>query len=157
MVGSGIFSVFLNRTSYKPGDTLQMAAGVFAAATFVCSLSASPTAPTGLSSLASLVQTNTSSAFFKNGPNPASFLFSFFSHGKYSTNLTIRDNSIEDVLGTRTRGSRMVGADESSELWWHPWLLPFLLWEIVFCLSKISVARQWLWLGWQKYYLQLSF
>ena len=47
MVGSGFFSVFLNKTSYKPGDTLQIAAGVFAACTFVCSLSASPTASNG--------------------------------------------------------------------------------------------------------------
>ena len=34
--------------------------------------------------------------FFKNnGPNPGSFwLFSVFSHGKYSTNLTIKDKSL---------------------------------------------------------------
>ena len=49
---------------------------------------------------------------FKNGPNPASFcLFSFFSHDKFSTNLTINDKSVDGVLGTRTRGGRMVGAD----------------------------------------------
>ena len=53
--------------------------------------------------------------FFKNGPNPASFLFSFLSHDKYSTN-TINDKSIDGVLGTRTRGGRIVGADESTEL-----------------------------------------
>ena len=59
--------------------------------------------------------------FLKNGPNPASFLFIlFFSHDKYSTNLTINDKSIDGVLGTRTRGGRMVGADESTELWRHP-------------------------------------
>ena len=51
---------------------------------------------------------------FLNGPNPASFsLFSFFSQDKYSTNLTINDKSIDGVLGTRTQGGRMVGADES--------------------------------------------
>ena len=33
-------------------------------------------------------------------------------------NLTI--NRVIDVLGTRTRGSRMVGTDESTELWRHP-------------------------------------
>ena len=32
-------------------------------------------------------------------------------------NLTIK--SIDGVLGTQTRGGRMVGADESTELWWH--------------------------------------
>ena len=62
--------------------------------------------------------------FLKNGPNPASFclfLF-FFSHckEKYSTNLTINYKSIDGVLGTQTRGSRMVGTDESTELWRHP-------------------------------------
>ena len=49
---------------------------------------------------------------FYNGPTPASFcLFSFFSHDKYSTNLTVDDKSIDGLLGTRTRG----GADESTE------------------------------------------
>ena len=58
--------------------------------------------------------------FLKNGPNPSSFgLFSFFSHDKYSINLTINDKSIDCLVGTRTRGSRMVGADESIELWRH--------------------------------------
>ena len=48
------------------------------------------------------------------------YLFiSFFSHDKYSSNLTINDKSIDGVLGTRTRGSNMVGADESTELWRH--------------------------------------
>ena len=59
----------------------------------------------------------------KNGPNSASFcLFSFFSHDKYRTNLTIKDKSIDGVLGAQTRGGRMVGPDESTELWWHPLL-----------------------------------
>ena len=47
---------------------------------------------------------------------PLFCLFSFFSHDKYSTN-TINDKSIDGVLGTRTWGSVMVGADESTELW----------------------------------------
>ena len=56
---------------------------------------------------------------FLNGPNPASFcLFSYFSYDKYSTN-TINEKSVDGVLGTRTQGSRMVGADESTELWRH--------------------------------------
>ena len=59
--------------------------------------------------------------FFKKWAKPGLFLFiSFFSHDKYSTNLTINDKSIDGVLGTRTRGGRMVGADESTELWRHP-------------------------------------
>ena len=59
--------------------------------------------------------------FLKKWAKPGLFLFiSFFSHDKYSTNLTINDKSIDGVLGTRTRGGRMVGADESTELWRHP-------------------------------------
>ena len=30
------------------------------------------------------------------------------------------DTSVNGVLGTRTRGGRMVGADEYTELWRHP-------------------------------------
>ena len=59
--------------------------------------------------------------FFKNGPNPASFCsFWFFSHDKYSTNLTINYKSVDGVLGTKTQGGRMAGSDESTEHWRHP-------------------------------------
>ena len=55
---------------------------------------------------------------YKNWPNSASFcLFSFFSPDKYSTNTNTNDKSVDVVLGTRTRGGRIVGADESTELW----------------------------------------
>ena len=51
----------------------------------------------------------------KNGQSPASFcLFSFYSHDKYSTNLTIDDTSLDGVLGTQTWG-----ADEFTKLWRH--------------------------------------
>ena len=57
---------------------------------------------------------------FLNGPNPAYFcLFWFFLNDKCSTN-TINDKSIEGVLGTRTWGGRMVGADKCTELWRYP-------------------------------------
>ena len=53
---------------------------------------------------------------------PGLFLFfSFFSHHKYRTNLTINYIIVDGVLGTRTRGGRMVGADESNNLWRHRW------------------------------------
>ena len=56
----------------------------------------------------------------KIGPNPASFcLFSFFLHDTYCRNI-INDKSVDGVLETQTRGGRMVGADESTDLWWHP-------------------------------------
>ena len=50
---------------------------------------------------------------------PLLFIF-IFSHDKYNTNLTINGKSVDDVLGTRTLGGRMVGADKSTELWRHP-------------------------------------
>ena len=57
---------------------------------------------------------------FPTLPNPASFrLFSFFSHDKSITNST-NDKSVDGVLGTQTWGSRMVGANDSIELWRHP-------------------------------------
>ena len=30
------------------------------------------------------------------------------------------EKSVDGVLGIRTRGRRMVGEDETTELWWHP-------------------------------------
>ena len=54
--------------------------------------------------------------FFKNGPNQSSFCL--FSHDKCSKNLAINEGRW--YAWTRTRGGRMVGADESTELWCHP-------------------------------------
>ena len=48
------------------------------------------------------------------------FVFLFFTHDKYNIQLTLNYKSIDGILVTRTVGSRMVGADESTELWWHP-------------------------------------
>ena len=59
---------------------------------------------------------------FKNGPNPDYFCFLFYNT---KTNiaqilLPLNDKSIAGVLGTGTWGSRMEGADESTELWRYP-------------------------------------
>ena len=54
------------------------------------------------------------------------YLLSFFSHDKYSAN-TINDKSVDGVLGIRTRGGRMVGADKSTQLWRHP--LMYYFWQ----------------------------
>ena len=60
------------------------------------------------------------SFFFKIGQTPASLcIFSFFSHDKYSTILTKTAKSVDGVIGTWTRGSMIVGADKSTELWRH--------------------------------------
>ena len=34
--------------------------------------------------------------------------------------MTLNDKSIDSVLGTQTRGGRMLRTDESTELWRHP-------------------------------------
>ena len=63
--------------------------------------------------------------FFKKWAKPGLFLVYFHSFSqhkdKYSTNFTINDKSIDGVLGSRTRGGMMEGADESTELWQHPY------------------------------------
>ena len=60
--------------------------------------------------------------FLKNGPIPASFcLSSSFPH---KTNQDRK--SIDGLLGTWTRGARMEGTNESTELWWHPNFFNFL-------------------------------
>ena len=56
--------------------------------------------------------------FLKNGPIPASFLFYFCS---FLITISIQiEKSIDGVLGIQTQGSRMVGTDETMELWWPP-------------------------------------
>ena len=44
----------------------------------------------------------------------------FHWHIKSSTKWIKNDKTIDGVLGTRTRGGRMEGADKSTELWRHP-------------------------------------
>ena len=79
----------------------------------------------------------------KNGSNMASFcLFLFFSHDKYSTNLTIKNKSIDGVLGTQTLSGRMVGTDESTELWWHPYLYNCHCPSLENCQSLLNVLNE---------------
>ena len=52
-------------------------------------------------------------------PGLFSFILVLFTWPKDSTNLNLNDKSIVGVLGTPTRGYRMVGTDESTELWRH--------------------------------------
>ena len=62
--------------------------------------------------------------FLKKWAKPGLFLVYFRSFSqhkdKYSTNFTINYKSIDGVLGSRTRGDMMEGADKSTELWRHP-------------------------------------
>ena len=52
-------------------------------------------------------------------------LFVYFRHFLITT--SIIEKSIDCVLGIRTRGRRMVGADETTELWRPPHDLQFYL------------------------------
>ena len=70
--------------------------------------------------------------FLKKWAKPGLFSVYFRSFSqhkdKYSTNFTKNDKSIDGVLGSRTWGGMMEGADESTELWRHPhilWLFQF--------------------------------
>ena len=61
-------------------------------------------------------------SFFKKWAKPGLFcLFWFFSYDKNSPNLTINAKSVDGVLGIRTGGGRMVGAEKSTELRRHPY------------------------------------
>ena len=57
------------------------------------------------------------SLFFSNRPNPASFLFIFVLFTGQIQHKYYKRKSIDGVLGTRTRGGMMVGADDCTELW----------------------------------------
>ena len=56
--------------------------------------------------------------FLKNGPIPASFSVYF----RLFNMLQFKLKSVDSVLGNRTRGGRMEGANESTELRRHPLL-----------------------------------
>ena len=59
-----------------------------------------------------------SKVFFNKWANPGLFLFYFRS---FLVIISIQiEKSIDGVLGIRTRGHRMVGADETTELWRPP-------------------------------------
>ena len=60
----------------------------------------------------------------KNVPIPISFFISSFPHGTIQLEM---DKMVDGVLVTWTRGSKMEGADESTELWWNPMIILFYL------------------------------
>ena len=72
--------------------------------------------------LESIAMTVACLAFLLCQTRPLFVYFRTFHNEKtnaYSTNLTVNDKSIDGALGTRTRGGRTEGADESTELWRH--------------------------------------
>ena len=60
----------------------------------------------------------TKDSFFKNGPIPASFcLFSFFFHYNFNNTNLKKFRWIAWDLNPRPQDRRMVGTDETTELW----------------------------------------
>ena len=51
--------------------------------------------------------------WLKNGSKRGLFLFIFRSFHNVKTNMTTNDKRVGGVLGTRTQGGRLEGADES--------------------------------------------
>ena len=75
-----------------------------------------------------------------NEPNPASFgLFLFFSHDKQNTS----EKSVDGVLGSQTRGGRMAGADESTELCRHQYsgFVTAVIFASIFFYLEVSQAQ----------------
>ena len=59
-----------------------------------------------------------STSLLKTGPIPA--LFVYFRPFLITISIMQIEESIDGGLGTRARGRRMVGANETTELWWAP-------------------------------------
>ena len=77
--------------------------------------------------------------FVKKWANSGPFLVYFRS---FLVTISIQiEKSMEGVLGIRTRGRRMVGADKTTELWWSPH-------EIFYVQSEKTTFGQLLCLSW---------
>ena len=63
----------------------------------------------------------------------------------YSTNLTLKDKSVDDVLRTWIMASRLVGANKSTDLWWQPvwpdWAIYWTLSNFLKPLSLINLPK----------------
>ena len=70
---------------------------------------------------------------------PLCVCFLFFSHDKFSPNLTINDKSIDGELGTQTLVGRMVGADESTAPL-HPTQREESSLNVIFCLNFVLIS-----------------
>ena len=66
--------------------------------------------------LGNLIKTYFCQIIVKNGPIPASF-FVYFRYFLDTISIIHIEKSVDGVLGIRTRGRGMVGADETTELW----------------------------------------
>ena len=63
-----------------------------------------------------------------------------FFHRTNIAQIDYNDKSVDGVLGTRTRDGRMVGADESSELWRYPTPLHCLSVKLFPSLRPLSLS-----------------
>ena len=66
---------------------------------------------------------------FLMGQSRLLFLFIFVFSTCHNLNSNLIHKSIDGVLGVQTRGGRMEGIDESTELWRHPRGIMFLVCE----------------------------
>ena len=83
----------------------------------------------------------------KKGPTRPLFVYCLSFH---MTNLTINDKSVDDVLGIRTQGSRIVGIDNSTELCGRPhYSAMFGLEQLGIVYSATAVGRRHA--SWHKY------
>ena len=75
---------------------------------------------------------------------------------------------LDGVLGIQTRRRRLIGADETTELWWPPnFLLWFMSWDLPivmfnpfllhFDVKSLSVARGWVRSSGQGFFLHLYY
>ena len=74
----------------------------------------------------------------KHGPISASFSIYFRLFNMLQFKLKL-NKSVDGVFGIRTRGGLMEGANESTELWRHPYHFPCydISFKYQFCLSKL--------------------
>ena len=65
--------------------------------------------------------------FFLNKMGQSRPLFVYFRYFLNTISIIQIEKSVDGVLGIRTRGRRMVGAEENKELWRPPWDIYLLL------------------------------
>ena len=85
---------------------------------FVCS-------PSTLLSLCVLICRRLLCDFFKKWTNPGLFSFFYFRSFLITNSIIQIEKSVDGVVGIRTWGCRMVGADKTMELWRPPFLCDF--------------------------------
>ena len=71
-------------------------------------------------------------------------LFVYFHYFLITISIIQIEKSVDGVLGIRTRGRRMVGADETTELWRPPNLYIFIQSTVYRKYVVLRVANDWI-------------